>query len=176
MKTIIITRAIHELDEEDFIETIILLNSTDIIKVCVNYARYNGDIRLFHDYYYLPMYEKYPERILVTSSRILHTNMITKENKNRIILYDNCKCPLKKDKDKLWFRSTSLTSAIDLCYSWLNTDECLLLATNKMDANHKHIMEQMKENVKYYPSLYSYKEDNNFNLKYKSLKDFIREH
>jgi len=180
MKTIIVTRAIHELTESEQNKIHSLLNSTKIIKVCVNYAQYVGDIRIFHDYFCYPTYEKYPEPIIMTSNRISRSNLVDKKDieSGRVITYDNIKIPFSRKEGKLFFRSGTLTTAIDLCYSWLGSTECLLLATNVIDVKNKNFNKilferQMKENVKVYPNLYSFKEDNNFDLKYKSLKEFI---
>ena len=178
LKSIIITRAIHELEESELNEVKTLLNSTNIIKICVNFVQYVGDIRVFHDHYYYPMYIKYPEKIIVTNKRVLNKYEIEEKDKDRVILYEKINLPFQREDGKLWFRSSSLTTAIDLSYSWLGVTECLLLATNEIDPNNKNFNkipfeEQMQDNVSIFPNLYSYKEENNFKLQYKSLIDFI---
>jgi hypothetical protein len=161
MKALILTRCPVSDDDRAFV------NQSNVLKIAVNRADFKADYRLFADWFHWQDYLKYPEKLITRNK-----SEIT--NKDKFLFYEFS--GIKTDKEDLYFAHTSLIPAIDFAAKILKATEILLVADNKIkdDYGFTEAAETgINESLKLFnANLYQFS-NGNFNLKTKTIKDFI---
>lgn len=142
-----------------------------------------ADYRVFHDYdkwyvYYKAGFGRNGEKLVTSYSGNLVMPKIIwmyykTDNSPGLLRRGLIKGHKKGDTDYLYFNGGSLIPAVDLAIRLGKTD-ILLIADNKVysDDFQRHSREAISK-LKAYAKIYCFKADNNFNLPYKRLKDFL---
>ena len=152
-----------------------LINNSNIFKMAVNYAHYNSNCRLFHDYSFWNKYVGYFSESLITSYHIKHSEDLqqAKDTGRFILFYETSTMPVIEKIDTLHFDSSSIIPAINYC-TLQGFTEILLIADNTAYDN---ILQQdiNKAIAKYkdIANIYQYS-NGNFILPIKTIEEFIR--
>ena len=179
MKALILTRQLEEYPELQE-----QMEEADMLKIAVNHSPCKADYRVFHDYnkwyeYNKEKYTKRGEKLVTVYGGLLvmpeYIWMYYKplgypsfcNDKNEVI-----KDHKKGGVQELYFDSGSIIPAIDLA-TRLGAGEILIFADNTVyNTEFKERIIKAILKLKDFSDLYCFKEDNNFNLPYKSFSAF----
>lgn len=168
-KAIVITRSINDCTDEEKE----LLNSTEIFKVCVNYARCKCDYRLFHDYGWCSVYATGYTEPLITYNAAKPLVEKRKLDIERFhLFYKAVKTPNTLNKDELFFKMGSIIPAIDFCIK-SGALNILLIADNKVYNDiFQETIKKCVDELKQHAQIFSHV-DANLNVETCSVKDFL---
>ena len=131
-----------------------LINKSNLLKIAVNHAPYKADYRVIRDCFY-DSYKNYSDKLIFLDGYIIKQT------------------DTPNDNNGLYFMGGSITTAIDFTIQQGATD-IILIANNTVNGEdfqqciNKGIIE-----LKKYANLYKYTEDGNFDLPFKSIKEFM---
>lgn len=168
-KAIILTRS----PIDDFEKNII--NEASCLKIAINKADYISDFRIFHDSVYYKWYLDNYSEPLITSN--LHYKEIKKENKlNKFFLFYEPTSNIDEISiNKLYCNFGTLTPAINFLIK-IKIKKILLVAMNNVYS--KNVQNGIIEDIGIFSKfikIYKYREDSNFNIEFKNIKDFCNE-
>lgn len=168
MKALVLTRC-ENISTEDRA----LIHQSNLFKICVNYAPYSSDIRLFHDDQHWKYYSNNFKEPLATHSNALNRydrKQIIETNKF-VLFYINAIKPATPNKQELFYHINSVIPAIDYCIKQ-NYQDILIVGDNTVYS--KEFQEEYNKAtniLKNYCNLYQFS-NGNFDLATKSIEEF----
>ena len=182
MKFLILTRQLN-----DYPELIEQIRHSDIMKVSVNHTPIKSDYRVFHDYnkwseYGVKKYAEQGEKLVTVYAGLLVMP------KNIWMYYKPVDYPsFNNDKnevlsehprgnaEELYFKGGSIIPSIDLALRLGATDVLVIADNTVYGEKFQDLIKDAIKELKAYANIYCFKADNNLNLPYKNITDFIGE-